>query len=991
MDTSLLYKPPLPDPKTVTVKRTERGLKATAINDSKRAKRHAGKEAAREPSERVMERQDLGETEKPRYTQSTLWQLNSIMSRWSQFHLDKLADADGERYFKPDGPLPTLILIRQFFLWLVDGSQGKVATSSLQPSSVTNNKNLSQRSAKTYSGAFFSALRYYNRAVEKDIISQTKLWIEGTLTDIADLNREPRMKSTAYYNDVELVIKAMWQWTSLALFKSLDNIVAMTIIVNLLIDGASRIGELIPRAPDHRIAEAYLKWQDLEFWVIEDEVGDQTISCIVCSKWLKNHTANIEGFKKFTCRLLSPHLVLQDSCRLLTILALHFGYFKHFRTWSELMNVQTTRTGSRIQLKDSCLNKMVVPGRLRRREDDAALSSLTCNHVATLVKGVAYLAGFRENLNMTSLRRGDAYILDKHVKERETARTLMGQRTHSRAFSAYLSKTSVTDVQALTKNIAPVDVTLMSSLRLGVCEGSPTQISKAGIESVETDPEYEELCQQVDIARQNCHEEFGSVAAAQRSKAISPLFNNWLKVKNAKRAVHIRLLTLVFNREREQAIQDLTTAKPSDPARFLNASTDDETLLNDVGHADIEAMSDNGESSGDGNLAEVQKLMEDEEMSEVEEVSGGEEEDVISDMTAGEAYREHRIYRQELDAMFGGLDRSHTKMRSFSPYYNMLGESYEALTAVDVSGDYVVEEMLNILSSEVFVDDVEVVKHQKDAKAEAQRLWVEYLHTLPPRCLWTPRDNKPAYIFLPPCNHDLTADKASQAHIFRHLTKCKNLTCKWDACGEQFTNYRAFFEHAQNRHQLYPSYIPDKLYTCCRYCNEWVFGSTYSTVRRVHFESHLLDALLNAQQYGYCGVYIAKDVENQRECIAPQCVFHLHDETVSAEDRIAGHGLVNQLKGLCKHLYTHFKEMRDMERYYCPASPASDAHFPLCSHDSPMTRSQLWQHVQHVHYLRKFPDLADLAKQKRPQNNFKPYDTSRVSATVLQPVPGNTV
>jgi hypothetical protein len=37
------------------------------------------------------------------------------------------------------------------------------------------------------------------------------------------------------------------------------------------------------------------------------------------------------------------------------------------------------------------------------------------------------------------------------------ARTLMGQQTESAAFSTYLSKTSVTDLQSLIRELQPVE------------------------------------------------------------------------------------------------------------------------------------------------------------------------------------------------------------------------------------------------------------------------------------------------------------------------------------------------------------------------------------------------------------------------------------------------------------------------------------------------------------------------------------------------------
>ncbi len=67
------------------------------------------------------------------------------------------------------------------------------------------------------------------------------------------------------------------------------------------------------------------------------------------------------------------------------------------------------------------------------------------------------------------------------------------------------------------------------------------------------------------------------------------------------------------------------------------------------------------------------------------------------------------------------MGRKWTIVCSFSPYYNTLGESYEALTADDVVGDFVVEKHLEILSSETNINDPQVQTPLADVKIEANR------------------------------------------------------------------------------------------------------------------------------------------------------------------------------------------------------------------------------------------------------------------------------
>ncbi len=77
---------------------------------------------------------------------------------------------------------------------------------------------------------------------------------------------------------------------------------------------------------------------------------------------------------------------------------------------------------------------MVIPGQLKPTIAGEIPSLITYSRIRYLTHKLPCLSGFRDNMTLTSLRRGDAYVLDQHLKFRETARTLMGQRTEARAF-----------------------------------------------------------------------------------------------------------------------------------------------------------------------------------------------------------------------------------------------------------------------------------------------------------------------------------------------------------------------------------------------------------------------------------------------------------------------------------------------------------------------------------------------------------------------------
>jgi len=133
-----------------------------------------------------------------------------------------------------------------------------------------------------------------------------------------------------------------------------------------------------------------------------------------------------------------------------------------------------------------------------------------------------------------------------------------------------------------------------------------------------------------------------------------------------------------------------------------------------------------------------------------------------------------------------------------------------------------------------------------------------------------------------------STDFDSQSHIYKHyLYTCSYWTCYWENCGERFNDRTALAEHAEIYHGLYLAQKSSHRYTWCRYCKVYVFGSKFSTLRKTHFEDHLEDALIQTKEYGYCDVFLHKEVGRPMEFIPPQCVFHLHDNTTYGEDRIS--------------------------------------------------------------------------------------------------------
>ncbi|KAK4251039.1 hypothetical protein C7999DRAFT_28355 [Corynascus novoguineensis] len=244
-----------------------------------------------------------------------------------EFFQVKLNRTDGPDFFKPGRLLPDRLTLHRFLFWVADNSVGNLYTSSHEPSTMTENTTVQVRTVVRHVRALACAFDYFNRPLDKELVREATLWVQNNLAQELDLNREVKQKPIAYYSDVAEIIEAIWVFDSLAVCRNIMNRFNTTLILNFLVDGASRIGEFIPVSSDAARDGRFMTWVDVEFWVLpSDGLEPVTIHAVILCKWLKNHTFDPTGHKSFVVSLLPPHLVFQDSCRLLVILALYRGY-----------------------------------------------------------------------------------------------------------------------------------------------------------------------------------------------------------------------------------------------------------------------------------------------------------------------------------------------------------------------------------------------------------------------------------------------------------------------------------------------------------------------------------------------------------------------------------------------------------------------------------------------------------------------------------------
>ena len=432
------------------------------------------------------------------------------------------------------------------------------------------------------------------------------------------MNREVKEKPIAYTTDVSQLIKSIWKFESIAVFKNIRAMFNVTLVLNSLVDGASRIGEFIPKDIDSVEHQRYMKWKDLEFFLVpSDDVDGVTIYIIVLCKWLKRYTHDSTGHKSFVLRLLPPHLAFSDSCRLLVILALHNGYFRDFSTWEEVLNSRPSPNGNPMLLKSSCLQLPVLSPLCPKLPESHSMEILNkendpapwmYDELQRIVNQLSRLAGLAHKTGLHQLRHGDAYLLEQCCKNRETARTMMGQQGDSDAFSTYLSKIAVTDLQAVARNVAQVDLTLFSSLSLGMCENAPVTLPPDQLAAIVHDPEFLDAKEQCDEAEGQCLRQFASLSqcrqAAENSAVASELFCRYQRANSRKEYHWRRAAELKFRAFRQESIRELTAARPV--RLLLDSSESTVSIAEDYQnlHIDIDDILQ-GEDFFDSESAEV--------------------------------------------------------------------------------------------------------------------------------------------------------------------------------------------------------------------------------------------------------------------------------------------------------------------------------------------------------------------------------------------------
>lgn len=1010
----------------------------SAANALKRAALFELNEAAQPFEKRLANRTDLEEGGKKLYTAYWFKRMDTEMRLWSEFLAGQHGRTDAVDFFRPRGPLPTIELLNGYFYWVAQTSVGKLYDSSHEPSTLSENKKVTVNTMIVHLHALRSAFSYFNVSLSPDLIESVRLRISNDLAQEIGLNTESKLKTTAYTADVDRLIKAIWRFDSFAVFKSIRCMLYTTLILNLLVDGASRIGELVTRDDSNSTG---LLWEHIDFWITKSDNPDGfTIHAVILCKWLKGHTHDPNVFKSFVVRLLPPNMVFQDSCRLLVLLGLHRGVFRDFNTWDEIMSCDPLESGSKILVKDAYTKQPIFAAMEPRLAEINGVDSAADGHnggdetqvetrkmswpytsLAGIVQHLSRLAGLANKTELHLLRRGNAFLLLKHCTDRDEARQMMGQREGSTVFSKYLSRTSTTDLQGISRDVPTEDISRFSGLTLGRVDDAPITLPQSDLAALEQEPAYVERKTVVSDLEISIQAEFGSLRnlrhAAKESEEAAALLRDRGRAISAVSTTFRRLAEVKFRQYREAEIKELTAAKPS-PTMTSGPSS---IMQKGATQGGKSTLSNQGDSAGgamtvddsDGmDIATVKEAVgvlsvEDARRLVVEfDRDGNPNNNPNNNSThhLDPLSRKHGFFRGDLNSQVGRVGRKFTMMTHFSPFIAKLAYIYNELTGTqDEDGGEqdsrtVMARLVTLLSSDQHGYDLpdnwinksqpshcvlcheplEVTtafKHVYDcqrtrAQATAARMWQDYIESLPLVCDFQSHGTRKQDQSCAK-SHKLAemTPKERQLHVVNghNSSGKKRYYCGYGDCpGAKdlplYIGRDEYTAHLWREHGLLARLSDKSLYFFCWFCREFIFHNTDSLEREEHFHGHLDEALDIVHEYGYAGVRLMA-----RGFLPGLCIFCLHTEELPYRQRAqaltswfsdgGGHADIGA------HLHCHIKALEDSEEdLTCPGVAGE-----MCSHTSTMSREQLWDHICQVHYGLSFADKYGPSKEGRVQ------------------------
>ncbi|KAK9244338.1 hypothetical protein V1506DRAFT_507590 [Lipomyces tetrasporus] len=942
----------------------------------------------------IQDRTDWNQVVRREKAQRTMDKYLMVLDWFEDFSVSRLhlPEGDSKKYFRRNGPRPSISLVRQFFTWIAQTHRGNAGNDKIRLSTIGG-----------YLDTLWGAMKFFNSPFPTNETEQHKIWLIDVLAPQEELNLLPEDKAVAYPKDVTFLISNLFRPEVLAKFPSMHQALQFVLLLNLNIDLMGRIGELIfvgirpDDADENTITEPWLSylliWRRVTFWAHLQDDGSIKFSVVLRITGMKGQKRTPGLFKEVPLQSLSPEAGLEDSCRLILYLAILEGHLEidSLDGLASIQRLRTTRTGTKLQIKESSLDIPVFQQSTLSGELTGKPMGYHPFHAwLNLVSRAAGIVDTR--VTSRCMRRAVAYYLNRST-DIDSRKQLMGHRENSRVFSAYQAKTAQVDTQAILRGAPETDITMYSSIVNGSIPGAPLFLSAAGLRVVASSPSMVEAHNILQATLQELLKEFPNVASAK--SASSPLYEAYRQAQRTKKNLQFVMNRVQFAAEVREFAQ-----KHKYALLEPNSTTADDDAQDDL----LEQENINSAAEG---TASSSTLSYEEEADALQAYQGEPSHNPISttrdyyidpqllevEDSSNDARREESANTDISTAVVitnpDEPDPSTLRRHHVTPSRDMINKCprptvadgvFQRVTEGSLSHEEVDNLLMPLLSIKhpltrypshlmpvpgtkdccfcgVSWDDWEIdpnrkyesrFVHVKQCAQTAAKVHVraKVEHVLEtafketPNCPWI--RGKP----LRPCpEKDFLDASAWAAHLFEHRNSSKT-TCRIGECGVRLTSLRTWRAHAWEKHQIPFEGIIEDLVQWCEWCEDCIIAAPGSEAEEAHFSTHIEHAINSVKKYGYGGCH-----DGTRPLVPGKCVFCLHDRGLPSKDR-----LFYPFKTwfMLTHLQLHLRSKKvdsvDLSvMKYCPASEAAGTDFVLCSCDDAMEIPELRDHLTKVH------------------------------------------
>lgn len=261
------------------------------------------------------------------------------------------------------------------------------------------------------------------------------------------------------------------------------------------------------------------------------------------------------------------------------------------------------------------------------------------------------------------------------------------------------------------------------------------------------------------------------------------------------------------------------------------------------------------------------------------------------------------------------------------------------------------------------------------AQAAAEQMWTQAVRqAMAEPCSWQSYPTRR-------CGKEFDDIYTFVKHIMGHTRRKAEAVCRFGQCPSihqrpEIPTREEWNEHLAQEHGLTCATTPSDAMFFCSFCDNYVLlGLAGPSIRRNHYQGHIIDALDSARQYGYNEVRSEVGGQLLLSARLPWlCIFCLHNQDLPADQRLSN-GSVNQVvfhnttQGRIEHLEKHLHEIQ--EPIHCPASGAAGAEKPLCRSSARFDAHELSVHLIKVHRIFDAEILQDRRQAARERQAAK--------------------